>query len=95
MIVLSTDNQMEAHIVAGRLRSHKIQAWIHQEPSGSAFGITVGLLGEVRVLVHPHDYETALAILDSTDMHISIDEDTTDEEMNSSDEDGDTNSDRE
>ncbi len=65
MVVLSTDNPMEAHVVAGRLRSQNIETWIHQEPSGSAFGITVGALGEVRVLVHQHDYEAARAIIET------------------------------
>ena len=58
----------EAQIVAGRLHSEGIQALVHQQAGASAMGIHIGQLGEVSVLVHPGDYETALAILtpDST-----------------------------
>ena len=58
----------EAQIVAGRLHSEGIQALVHQQAGASAMGIHIGQLGEVSVLVHPRDYETALAILtpDST-----------------------------
>ncbi len=65
VVVLSTDNLMEAHVVAGRLKSEDIEAWVHQEPGASAFGITVGILGEVRVLVNERDYEFARRLLDT------------------------------
>ncbi|MCL4251874.1 MAG: DUF2007 domain-containing protein [Anaerolineae bacterium] len=65
VVVLSTDNLMEAHVVAGRLKSEGIDSWVQQEPGGSAFGITVGILGEVRVLVREHDYEAARRVLDT------------------------------
>lgn len=63
-VVYTTYNLSEAHIVAGRLENEGIHAWVHQEPMGSAMGITVGRLGEVRVLVAEPDYEAALAILE-------------------------------
>ena len=65
MVAYITHNLPEAHIIAGRLQSEGIGAWVHQEPFGSALGITVGSLGEVRVLVDEADYEHALAILES------------------------------
>lgn len=54
----------EAHIVVGRLETEGIRSWIYQEAVGSAIGITIGPLGEVKVLVAPEDYERARAILD-------------------------------
>lgn len=63
IVALSTDNLPEAHIVAGRLQHEGIQAWVFQEPGAQAWGITVGILGEIRVLVHEDDYEAALRIL--------------------------------
>ncbi|MCA9910067.1 MAG: DUF2007 domain-containing protein [Anaerolineae bacterium] len=56
---------MEAHVVAGRLKSEGIDSWIQQEPGGSAFGITVGILGEVRLLVREEDFEQARRVLDT------------------------------
>jgi hypothetical protein len=67
MVVLVTNNPMEAHVVAGRLDSEGVPAWVHQEPYGSAMGLTVGKLGEVRVLVKYEDYDRAVDILDSGD----------------------------
>lgn len=64
MVVLTTFDVMEAHIVAGRLKSEGIDALVSQEPAGSALGITFGLLGEVKVAVLAADYEAAMAILD-------------------------------
>lgn len=59
----------EAQIVAGRLRSEGIQALVHQQAGASAMGIHIGQLGEVRVLVHPDDYENALTILNPEAPH--------------------------
>jgi hypothetical protein len=64
MVVYTTYSSPEAHIIAGRLESEGIHAWVHQEPFGSAMGFTVGPLGEVKVVVYSDDYERALAILD-------------------------------
>ena len=64
-IVCTTTNEMEAEVVAGRLQSEGITARIHQEPAGRAFGVTVGLLGEVAVLVDSHQYWRAKEILDT------------------------------
>ena len=62
-VVLSTSNPMEAEVVAGRLKTEGLDVHIHQEPAGEALGLTMGLLGEVQVLVREADYETALAVL--------------------------------
>ena len=36
---------------------------IHQEAGATALGITLGNLGEIKVLVSPEDYEEAAALL--------------------------------
>lgn len=64
MVVVSTYNTIEAHIIAGRLQSEGIGAWVHQDPFGSAMGFTVGAFGEVKVLVDAANYDAALAILE-------------------------------
>ncbi len=67
--VYITHNLPEAHIVIGKLRAHEIPAMIHQEAGATALGITLGNLGEIKVLVSPEDYDQAAALLfpDSAD----------------------------
>ncbi len=64
MVVYVAYSEPEAYIVAGRLENEGIHALVHQEPVGRAYGITIGPLGEVKVLVNPDDYDRALTILD-------------------------------
>jgi hypothetical protein len=73
-VVLTTDNLTEAHIVAGRLQNEGIPAWVHQQPGASAFGITVGILGEVNVVVDAKDYDHALAVLE-VEMLLELEDD--------------------
>ena len=68
MVVYIAHSEPEAYIVAGRLESEGIKAWVHQEPVGRAYGLSIGPLGEVKVLVSPEDYDQALAILDEDDV---------------------------
>jgi hypothetical protein len=64
MVAYTTYSLPEAHIVAGRLESEGIPAMVHQMPGANALGITVGVLGEITVLVQEQDYATAMAILE-------------------------------
>ena len=64
MIVYITNNLSDAHIVVGRLESENIKAIIDHMAGRSAMGLTIGSWGEVRVLVHPNDYEQAVALLE-------------------------------
>ena len=63
-VVFTTNNAAEAEIIASRLRADDVPAMVHQEAGGRALGITVGILGEVKVLVRPDDYERAITILE-------------------------------
>ena len=63
MIVYITHDLSEAHIVAGRLQSESIPAIVDHAAGRSAIGITIGSFGEVRVLVHPANYDRAIEIL--------------------------------
>ena len=65
MVVYLTYSPPEAYIVAGRLENEGIRAWVHQPPGANAIGITVGQLGEVKVLVDAPDFERARAILEA------------------------------
>lgn len=61
--VYITHNLQEAHIIVGKLRAYAIPAMIHQEAGAAAIGITLGNLGEIKVLVSPKDYERAADLL--------------------------------
>lgn len=61
--VYITHNLQEAHIIVGRLRAYDIPAMIHQEAGAMAIGITLGNLGEIKVLVSPADHERAANLL--------------------------------
>ena len=58
-----THNLQEAHIMAGKLGANDIPSMIHQEAGAAALGITLGQLGEVKVLIDAADYEKAAAVL--------------------------------
>ncbi len=63
IVVYITNNLQEAHVLAGKLKANEIPALIHQEAGATALGITLGNLGEIKILVMPTDYERAERIL--------------------------------
>lgn len=63
-IVYTTYALPDAHIVAGRLKAEGIPALIDHMPGMSSIGVSVGALGEIRVLVYTEHYEQALDILE-------------------------------
>ena len=64
-VVFETHNTSEAHIVAGRLRSEGIPTQLLPYAGGAALGITVGVFGEVRLLVPAEEAKRAREILES------------------------------
>lgn len=73
-IVAEAENEAEAYIIVGRLAQDGIKAWVQQEPAGSALGITVGILGEVNVMVSAEDYERAKTLLDEDQSDVVTEE---------------------
>lgn len=65
VVVAKTMGLMAAQIMADRLQSDGIRAWAWQEGAGRALGLTVGMLGEGRVLVPEENEEEARAILEA------------------------------
>ncbi|MCU0465498.1 MAG: DUF2007 domain-containing protein [Anaerolineae bacterium] len=63
-VVFSTPSRPEAFIVMGRLENEGIPALLNQEAGRDALGIHIGRLGEIQVLVHDSQAETARMILD-------------------------------
>lgn len=67
MVVAKTFGVTEASIIAGRLHSLGIPAIVQREAASSVFGLSVGPLGEARVLVPEEYYELAVATLEPDD----------------------------
>lgn len=61
--VFITHNLPEAHIVLGKLEANSVPAIIHQEAGASALGITLGNLGEIKILVSPSDVDRAASLI--------------------------------
>ena len=75
MIVYTTHDITEAHIVAGRLEVEGIKVLIQRQPVAEAYGFTMGRLGEVNVAVSSRDYEKALEILEPDELYALSDND--------------------
>jgi hypothetical protein len=63
MVVATASGIAEAAIIAGRLESLGIPAYIDRESLGAVLGLTVGI-GQARVVVPQQFYEAALAVLE-------------------------------
>ena len=63
IVVAVSHSLAEAHILAGKLAAHDLPSMIHQEAGAAAIGITLGNLGEIKLLVAASDVERARAIL--------------------------------
>jgi hypothetical protein len=74
MIVYSTNDEADAHVVAGRLEVEGIKSFIQREALGGIFGITYGALGNVNVVVNPDDYDRALSIIEPDELYALSDD---------------------
>ena len=66
--VFTTDNEPIAHFIAGKLHNEGVEALVRKESAGTAYGINIGLLGKVDVLVRSDDFERAIAVLEDEDL---------------------------
>lgn len=74
MIVYSTNDEADAHIVAGHLEVEGIKSFIQREAVGGIIGITYGALGSVNVVVNPADYDRALSIIEPDELYALSDD---------------------
>jgi len=88
MVIYTTHDIRDAHIIAGRLAHEGIPHMIHTQPGASAMGLTLGGMA-VHVLVKPQDYDFAEELLfpdddpylvDDTDYIQGLDQDIDDDE---------------
>ncbi|NDJ86082.1 MAG: DUF2007 domain-containing protein [Chloroflexi bacterium] len=64
VVVAYATGQVEAEIIAGRLRTADIPVYIHQESVGRVLGLSMGSLGMITVLVPARHEDEALSLLD-------------------------------
>jgi hypothetical protein len=62
--VATADGQIEAEIIKGLLAANDIEVWLSQESAGSALGLTVGAMGEVKIMVRAEQAEQARSLLE-------------------------------
>jgi hypothetical protein len=63
-VIVEVAGQLQAEIMRGMLEAQGIKVWISQEGAGRAYGLNVGRLGRVQILVPAGEVEQAKALLD-------------------------------
>lgn len=61
--VYQVSGQLEGEFIKSFLAAHGIQAGLAQESAGIVYGLTIGALGNVDVLVNEKDVEKARQLL--------------------------------
>lgn len=56
--------EIQAEILRGLLEAQGIKVWISQEGAGRVYGLGVGRLGRVQILVPEEDLEKSTALLE-------------------------------
>jgi hypothetical protein len=64
-VVEMVQGQLQAEILRGLLEAQEIKVWLNQEGAGAAYGINVGPLGTVEILVPTSEVDRARQILDA------------------------------
>jgi hypothetical protein len=63
-VIVEVAGQLQSEIMRGMLEAQGIKVWISQEGAGRAYGLNVGRLGRVQILVPAGEVEQAKALLD-------------------------------
>jgi len=62
-VVAEVFGELEAELLRGLLEAGGVEVFLSQEGAGRAYGLNVGMLGKIQVLVPSRDLGSALAIL--------------------------------
>jgi hypothetical protein len=84
-VVYMANGMLEAESIKIMLESFGIPAFVNQESAGTTYGLTVGMLGEVEVIVPLSRLEEAKKALAEMDKG-SLDQEMTDDEKTDGDE---------
>ena len=64
-VVEMVQGQLQAEILRGLLEAQGVKVWLNQEGAGAAYGISVGPLGTVEILVPTSAVDQARQVLDA------------------------------
>ena len=87
-VVIAIVSAIEAEVMRSKLESEGIPCLLQREAAGSVFGITIGPLGEVRVLVPEPLADRAFDLLNEGEMD-ETDEALEEEDLNADASEGD------
>ena len=63
-LVIEVSGEFQANLLRNLLEVQGIKVFLNQEGAGKAYGLTVGPLGQVQVLVPEHQSQEARQIVD-------------------------------
>lgn len=63
-LVIEVSGELQAHLLRNLLEAQGITVFLNQEGAGKAYGLTVGPLGQVQVLVPENQSQEARRIVD-------------------------------
>jgi len=63
-VVLEVSGELQADLLRNLLEAQGIEVFLNQEGAGRAYGLTVGPLGDVQIMVPEHQSQEAHQILD-------------------------------
>jgi len=63
-VVLEVSGELQADLLRNLLEAQGIEVFLNQEGAGRAYGLTVGPLGDVQIMVPEHQSQEARQILD-------------------------------
>lgn len=63
-LVIEVSGEFQANMLRNLLEAQGIKVFLNQEGAGKAYGLTVGPLGQVQVLVPEHQSQEARQIVD-------------------------------
>jgi len=63
-LVIEVSGELQADLLRNLLEAQGIKVFLNQEGAGKAYGLTVGPLGQVQVLVPEHQSQEARQIVD-------------------------------
>jgi len=63
-LITEVSGELQADLLRNLLEAQGIQVFLNQEGAGRAYGLTVGPLGQVQILVPSHQSKEAQQIVD-------------------------------
>jgi hypothetical protein len=63
-LITEVSGELQADLLGNLLEAQGIQVFLNQEGAGRAYGLTVGPMGQVQILVPRHQSQEARQIID-------------------------------